>query len=121
MLMQSEELSFRYQLNKKGKILYCQMSFTQKNLEKILLSVAKLTDSGAEVRFFDNKAEVCKEGELLLEAKKKDGLYVLQAFSRNFKESESICYRGESERIKRRRHKFFPGMLVGRSSRILFQ
>ena len=42
-----------------------------------LLSVSKLTDNGAEVLFNNDKAEVRKEGNLIMEAYKRDGLYML--------------------------------------------
>lgn len=51
-------------------------------LKKNLLSGSKLTDVGAEVFFGKGKAVVRRNKEVVLEAKKVDGLYVVNNFQR---------------------------------------
>ena len=43
-----------------------------------MISVSKLTDNGAEALFSGGKAEVRKDGEVVMEAEKYDGLYIVK-------------------------------------------
>ena len=68
-------VSLRVVVNKSVHNVEIDNTLVTKALEKNILSVGKLTDKGAEVRFIENEAYVIMNGETVMEAKKKDGLY----------------------------------------------